>query len=232
MKYMTFNSSCSYAGIANLLSFYGVDTEDRTIALEMGLPFLFDYEDGCYVSGPMLQSAKWFNIYLETLGYTMTEREVNRYKLCDYLRDLQYAMLGIYVRGENKHAVIYTGLKDGKFCLLNNKWKESDEPDTLLLSEQELLQRVNEKVTVANLNKTACDIRASMNTLFRAILLDSITMLELIGETQISRKLKIVQGQFMDAVKQNRPLQLDQCLDIALLKSAIEEYINLICARA
>ena len=175
-------------------------------------------------------------------------------------------MLGIYVRGENKHAVIYTGLKDGKFCLLNNKWKESDEPDTLLLSEQELLQRVNEKVTVANLNKTACetvktesmaehsaavlrslyneiagfcarerssaDIRASMNTLFRAILLDSITMLELIGETQISRKLKIVQGQFMDAVKQNRPLQLDQCLDIALLKSAIEEYINLICARA
>ena len=45
MKYMTFNSSCSYAGLANLLSFYGVDIEDREIALQMGLPFLFDYMD-------------------------------------------------------------------------------------------------------------------------------------------------------------------------------------------
>ena len=56
VKYMTFNSSCSYAGVANLLSFYGIDTDDRTIALEMGLPFFFDCEDGCYSSGPMLQS--------------------------------------------------------------------------------------------------------------------------------------------------------------------------------
>ena len=64
MKYMTFNSSCSYAGLANLLSFYGIDIEDRKIALEMDLPFLFDCEDGCYVSGPMLQGEKWFNLYL------------------------------------------------------------------------------------------------------------------------------------------------------------------------
>ena len=264
MKYMTFNSSCSYAGVANLLSFYGIDTEDRTIALEMGLPFLFDYEDGRYFSGPMLQSAKWFNLYLKTIGYTMTEKEVNKEQICDYLRDLQYAMLGIYVSERNKHAVIYTGMKDGRFCMLNNKWEQSDEPDTLLLSEQELSQRVDGIVTVAVLEKTACetvktesvvkrsiavlqslakeiadfcsqkkspmDIRSSMNTLFRAILLDGITMLDLIGETQISQKLKIVQGQFMNAVKENNPLQLDQRLDMALLNSAITEYIDLIFA--
>ena len=264
MKYMTFNSSCSYAGVANLLSFYGIDTEDRTIALEMGLPFLFDYEDGCYLSGPMLQGAKWFNLYLKTIGYTMTEKEVNKEQACDYLRDLQYAMLGIYVSERNKHAVIYTGMKDGRFCMLNNKWEQSDEPDTLLLSGQELSQRVDGIVTVAVLEKTACetvktesvvkrsiavlqslakeiadfcsqekspmDIRSSMNTLFRAILLDGITMLDLIGETQISQKLKIVQGQFMNAVKENNPLQLDQRLDMALLNSAITEYIDLIFA--
>ena len=266
MKYMTFNSSCSYAGIANLLSFYGIDTEDRTIALEMGLPFLFDYEEGCYFSGPMLQGAKWFNLYLKPIGYTMTEKEVNKEQLCGYLRDLQYAMLGIYVSERNKHAVVYTGMRDGKFCMLNNKWEQSDEPDTLLFSEQELLRRVDEKVTVGVLNKTACeavkaestvkhsiavlqslakeiadfcsqerlstDIRLSMNTLFRAILLDGITMLDLIGETQISQKLKIVQGQFMNAVKENKPLQLDQRLDMALLDSAITEYINLIRVHA
>lgn len=266
MKYMTFNSSCSYAGLANLLSLYGTDTEDRKIALEMGLPFLFDYENGCYFSGPMLQGEKWFNLYLKTVGYAMTEKEVNKEQLCIYLRDLQYAMLGVYVSEGNKHAVIYTGMKDGKFCMLNNKWEQADVPDTLLLSEQELLQRVDETVMVAVLDKTACepvkteslmersisvlqtlaqeiagfcsrekssvDIRSSMNTLFRAILLDGITMLDLIGETQISQKLKIVQGQFMNAVKENKPLQLNQSLDIALLNSAITEYIDIIRAHA
>ncbi|MBD5527956.1 MAG: hypothetical protein HDR02_06025 [Lachnospiraceae bacterium] len=266
MKYMTFNSSCSYAGLANLLSFYGIDTEDRKIALEMGLPFLFNYEDGSYFSGPMLQGEKWFNLYLKTIGYAMMEKEVNKKQICVYLRNLQYAMLGIYVSGRNKHAVIYTGMKDGKFRMLNNKWEQADEPDTLLLSEEELLQRVDETVMVAVLNKAICetvrteslmkhsisvlqmltkeiadfcsqekstkDIRLSMNTLFRAILLDGITMLDLIGETQISQKLKIVQDQFMNAVKKNKPLQLNQYLDITLLNSAITEYINLIRAHA
>ena len=262
VKYMTFNASCSYAGVANLLSLYGIDTDDRTIALEMGLPFFFDCEDGCYRSGPMLQSAKWFNLYLKPIGYSMTENEVNREQLCDYLRNLRYAMLGLRVSKRNKHAVVYTGLKDGKFCMLNNKWEQEDAPDTLLLSEQELLQRVDAVVTVAVLRKTACEtvakkglaehsitvlqalareiaafcsqeqsateIRRSMNTLFRAILLDGITMLDLIGEKEISRKLKIVQGQLMKAVREDRPLQMDQRLDLTLLQSAIAAYISLI----
>ncbi|MCD8143515.1 MAG: hypothetical protein LUD83_09635 [Clostridiales bacterium] len=41
MKYMTFPSSCTFAGVANLLAFAGVDTSDREIALGMGLPYLF-----------------------------------------------------------------------------------------------------------------------------------------------------------------------------------------------
>lgn len=35
MKYMTFNSSCSYAGVANMLDQYSVDTNDRSIAMGM-----------------------------------------------------------------------------------------------------------------------------------------------------------------------------------------------------
>ena len=234
--------------------------------LKWGCRFCLTTKMDVIFRGAMLQSEKWFNLYLKPIGYTMTEKEVNKEQICAYLRDLQYAMLGIYVSEGKKHAVIYTGMKDGKFCMLNNKWEQADEPDTLLLSEQELFQRVDEIVMVAVLNKTACetiktksmvkhsisvlqslakeiadfcsrekssmDIRLSMNTLFRAILLDGITMLDLIGETQISQKLKIVQGQFMNAVKENKPLQLDQCLDIALLNSAITEYINLICVHA
>lgn len=262
MKYMTFNSSCSYAGVANLLSFYGIDTEDRTIALTMGLPFFFDCADGCYCSGPMLQSAKWFNLYLKPIGYTMAETEVRREQICEVLRALQYAMLGLRVSEGNKHAVVYTGLKDGKFCMRNNRWEREDAPDTLLLSEQELIQRVDDVVTVAVLHESACEtveterlaehsiavlqslakdiaafctreqsaveIRRAMNTLFCAILLDGITMLDLIGETAISQKLKVVQGQLMSAVREDRPLQLDQRLDIPLLQSAMAEYISLI----
>ena len=74
MKYMTFNSSCSYTGVANMLAPYGVETDDRTIAQRMMLPYLFAKEDGEYHSGPMLQSAQWFNLYLHPIGYTMEEK--------------------------------------------------------------------------------------------------------------------------------------------------------------
>jgi len=50
MKYMTFNSSCSYAGVANMLAQYGIDTYDRTIAQKMKLPYLFAREDGAETS--------------------------------------------------------------------------------------------------------------------------------------------------------------------------------------
>ena len=39
---MTFNSSCAFAGVANMLAAYGIDKEDREIALGMQLPYLFE----------------------------------------------------------------------------------------------------------------------------------------------------------------------------------------------
>ena len=65
MKYITFNSGCAYAGLANLLEVRGVDTTDRQIALDMGLPYLFAREGEHFLSGPMLQSAAWFALYLQ-----------------------------------------------------------------------------------------------------------------------------------------------------------------------
>lgn len=78
MKYMTFNSSCSYAGLANLLSLRGLETEDRAIALDMGLPYLFAREDGRYLAGPMLQGKRWFDLFLLPRGFIMEERTVRR----------------------------------------------------------------------------------------------------------------------------------------------------------
>ena len=69
MRYMTFNSSCSYAGVANMLEYHGILVTDRQIALDMDLPFLFSDEGGVYAAGPMLQSAKWVELYLKPLGF-------------------------------------------------------------------------------------------------------------------------------------------------------------------
>ena len=57
-KYMHFNSSCSYAALAMLASEYGIDTEDVNIALEMGLPWLFDKEGDYFLAGPNLQACR------------------------------------------------------------------------------------------------------------------------------------------------------------------------------
>jgi hypothetical protein len=46
-----------------LLSDKGIDTEDTDIALEIGLPWMFDREEGYYLAGPMLQGAKWFDLF-------------------------------------------------------------------------------------------------------------------------------------------------------------------------
>lgn len=265
MKYMTFNSSCSYAGLANLLSFCGVDTEDRKIAVEMGLPYLFDVEDGSFSAGPMLQGERWFNLYLNPLGFAWKEQKIEKTRLCPLLRGMESAMLGVRVSDESKHAVIFTGMQGEKFAFLNNKWEHSDEPDALLLTEQELLDHVDDPVLVGYLvkadkkpvcisgllkhsevtlmklfneiqafcsdEKTVEELRSSMNTLFRPILLDGITMLGLIGQSALGDKLRIVQGQYRRALKENKPLRLEQYLNLGLLKEAVGEYAALIHER-
>ena len=154
MKYMTFNSSCSYAGLANLLSHHGIDTEDRTIALKMGLPYLFACEEGQYLSGPMLQGARWFNLYLHPIGFTLTEHQLSREEVCSYLQANPPAMLGLRVTQTSKHAVIYTGSREGKYYFLNNKRQFSPEPEALHLTEPDLLSRLDEMVTIGILEKT------------------------------------------------------------------------------
>lgn len=265
MKYMTFNSSCSYAGLANLLSFHGIDTEDRVIALKMGLPYLFAYEDGQYLSGPMLQGAKWFNLYLNPLGLTLSERSLSREEVCPYLQANPPAMLGLRVSPESKHAVIYTGQKDGLYQFLNNKRQNSPEPETLSLTESDLLSRLDEQAVVGALERTAptpvnyrpyleksvlvlqdlereinafCtqeqfpdSLRGSMNNLFRPILLDGMTMLELLEETEIAEPLRIIRTQLLSAIRADHPVVLHQALDMPQLNAAIVQYQKLITER-
>ena len=153
MKYMTFNSSCSYAGIANMLEQYGVDTNDRTIALAMKLPYLFSYCDGVYLSGPMLQSAEWFDLYLNPIGYELLEEVISADKIVDYLKLQKTAMFGIKTENTGKHAVVYIGTESDMLVFLNNKWEKEDSPCEIRLTEDELKQRIEAEVVVATLQE-------------------------------------------------------------------------------
>ena len=52
---MTFNSACSFAGIANMLESKGIDVEDYDIALGMELPYMAAKSESGYITGAMLQ---------------------------------------------------------------------------------------------------------------------------------------------------------------------------------
>ena len=146
MKYMHFKASCSYAALASIMELNGVDTEDYIIALEIKLPWLFAKEDGAYRSGPMLQGAKWFNLWLLPRGYRMVEKLTAQEALCAYLRSHKPAMLGLQT-AQGKHAVVFTEY-DGAYRFLNPTRENSGEQTELSLSEKELLTSVDRETMV------------------------------------------------------------------------------------
>ncbi len=237
MKYMTLNSSCSYAGLANMLEHYGVDTDDRSIAMGMNLPYLFAYEDGTYMAGPMLQSAKWFNLFLNPIGLQMTETTVPAEELPCSLQQQKTAMLGLQVDAQNKHAVVYQGRQEEQLLFLNNKWETNPLYETILLTPQDLSLRVSSSVMVATLERTApqksdfvpllqnsisvlhrnlsdiqmlcsqrkpvLELRMRLHPLFRPLLLDGITMLDLLGENDLAARFSIIQKQLLTVLRQD-----------------------------
>lgn len=265
MKYITFNSACSYAGVANMLMQFGVDTDDRTIALDMGLPFLFSRDEDGFAAGPMLQCARWFNLYLHPMGFHMEEEQIPANQVPDYIKKARTAMLGIRMEHGGKHALTYVGYSENGLRFLNNKWKQEDAVDSLILSEQELIGRIDDPCTVATLRKiksarvdietemaqsinvleenlleiektaaiaqSAAALRGQLNTLFRPLLLDGITMLDLLGATDLHGKFTTIQQAFLAALRRDDP-QLLLCEHISLeeLRSAATEYKRLILA--
>lgn len=262
MKYMTFNSSCSYAGVANILECYGVNVEDRQIALGMELPYLFSCEDGVYCSGPMLQTSEWFNLYLKPKGFFMTETKLLKEEVCPFLRETRPAMLGLEVSPGRKHAVVYTGTEGDRYRFLNNKHKNSPDPESVCFTQEELLPLLSDSVPVAVLRKnrpqaadlkpylqksadillqlkqditafchreqTPQTLRAAQNTLFRAILLDGITMLELLENEEPLQTLKSLQKEYLAVLKENKTLVPADRLPLNRLEYAIDAYRELV----
>lgn len=264
MKYMTFNSSCSYAGIANMLEQYGIDTTDREIALGMKLPYLFVYDDGAYVSGPMLQKAEWFDIYLNSIGFQLIEKKISADKVADYLKEQKTAMLGIKMGNAGKHAIVYKRMEADELIFINNKWENEEVPSEIKFAEEELREKIEAEVIVAilqtikatrvslidkleeslvvlqanvseiielcNKEVTVEYLQSKLNTLFRPLFLDGITMLDLIGEKELSEAFKGMQGNLLRALRQdkNQSVRLGEYISADKLQVLAQRYAELI----
>lgn len=150
MKYMHFHFSCSFAGLANMLEEYGIDTEDAQIVLGIKLPYMLDQQEGHYLAGPMLQTKEWQNIYLKPLGFEMEEKRIHKEELLGFIKGHAPCMLGVRTIPEapSRHAVVFMGEKEGKLTFLNNKREESDEADFFCWSEEEFLRTIDREQTM------------------------------------------------------------------------------------
>lgn len=263
MKYMHFNSSCSYASIANLLYLDGIDTEDFVIALAIDLAYLLVKDGASYLAGTMLQSKEIFDIYLNPLGYEFIEENYDKDEVLKILEasDKNY-MLGVNIAQGNKHAIIFKEHKDNRFRFINNKYDDSDEPDEFVWTAEELKKRLDEKTFLAHIEK--CDVkdvdmeepllksienlgalkediinfskreisknelRESMNTLFRAALLDLVTMFLLIEEDKLMKRTKKLQKEYINVIKKGKEsLVLEKEMNISGLVDVLNEWERL-----
>lgn len=152
MKYMHFKGSCSYAGIANMLELSGYDTEDYIIANKIKLPYMFDWVDGTYLAGTRLQNKKWFNLFLNQIGFRLVEVKISSTDLVKYLQKNQPIMIGIKSH-ESKHAVIYYMHDKHDFYFINNKFENEQCPELIKMSATKLMSCVPKILTIGYLEK-------------------------------------------------------------------------------
>ncbi len=264
MKYMTFPSSCAFAGVANLLAFAGVDASDREIALGMGLPYLFaKSEQGGYLSGPMMQTGELFDLFLRPRGFRLAEQRAEPSAVPGLLTHHAPAMVGIRLGSEGKHAVIYTGRDgDGRCRFLNNRREDAPDCDRFLFTEEELLARLDAPATVGWLETVPCasvsllpylngsvqvfremrsellafcgtahtwaELRQARDPLFRPLLLDGVSMANLLGESALEETLRALQGALLAALRRGQAVAAGELLPVPALEEAMEVYFRLL----
>lgn len=245
-----------------MLEYYGIDVTDRQIALDMKLPYLFSCENGVYRSGPMLQTAEWFHLYLRPRGFSLAETELSPREACVLLQNNRPAMLGLALSPQGKHAVVSLGMENDRYKFLNNKREDSPAQELLLFTREELLPLLGDSVVIATLSKSppmAVDLKpyflnsadillrlkqdivsfcnreqspqalkTAQNTMFRAILLDAITMLELLENAEPLKTLRVLQRELLTALQEDKPLTLSDRLSMNCFENAIDAYRKLI----
>lgn len=156
MKYMTFNNSCSYAGLANLLEEFEVDIEDYQLAEEIKSAYIFKYDDELkkYISGSMLQGEIYFNYYLANKGLKFVENKLKKEEVIAYLeRSKGRKILALNMDNTSKHGVIYWGMEGKDYIFLNNKRKDSKDLDYFNYNRGQLLSRLSPSTYIGHIER-------------------------------------------------------------------------------
>lgn len=268
VKYMTFNRSCSYAGIANLLEEHNIHYEDYEIVQALSIPYLFQYlpKEDRYVAGPMIQSYPWFNYFLNSLGFDLVEEWFNPEGVITNLNEgNKRYMFSLKINPDSNlgHAVLFEGKENESYRFLNLKRKNSIEPDYYVFSEQEVINRLAPNVLMGYLVKIekpipfdlADDLKISLknldnyqkalnkfcskqqdvptlietrDTLFAPLMLDFFSMMEIIGEIELVNDIELLRTNYMNLMKENRPLLLANELPWEDLNNIISRYRKVI----
>jgi hypothetical protein len=156
MKYMTFNRSCTYSCISNLIEEYSFHFEDHEIVKSLSIPYLLIYlpDKNRYVAGGMIQSPIIFNKFLNSLSLEFIENIYTPEMAIDtFDTNEKRCMLGIQINSnmESKHSVIFVNKEKEKYRFLNPKRKNSNEPKYYLFSKDELNKKKKKNFPIGHI---------------------------------------------------------------------------------
>ena len=152
MKYVSFPSAVMLAGVAQLLSKAGIDTDDLQITLDMEAPYLLLYDEGTYRTGAGLFTCKWINqLYLLPKGFRLVETRLPQGAVPAFLRTHTSVLLHLEVANNLRHMVVFDAYRQGRYEFINLKSETSREPDHLSLSMPMLKRRLKETVILLTL---------------------------------------------------------------------------------
>lgn len=143
MKYMTFQNSCSFCCLANMLAEFDVDTTDREIVLEAGLPYIFRYEKrtDSFMTGTMLQTSADYNRAIKQHGFLFVDCLIPKIDVTSFLAAHPSCMIGLSA-AHGKNAMVFIGMEGSDFCFLNPHREADGQQDYVLLSEADILSRI------------------------------------------------------------------------------------------
>lgn len=154
MKYMSFSRSCPYTCLAYMIEDYDLDYTDKDIAIEMKLAYLFynDAKNNEYLSGAMLQGKRWFDLFLNRHSFEFVENKYNKVDAITIIKkSVRKLMIGMNLK-TGKHAMVYCPSSTQLFRFFNPHYENDDALDFLILSESELLDLLDDEVTIGYIN--------------------------------------------------------------------------------
>ncbi|MBO4915993.1 MAG: hypothetical protein J5449_12405, partial [Oscillospiraceae bacterium] len=216
---------------------------------------------GCFAAGPMLQEAKWFDLWLRPRAFRMNEVILEPDELLPHLEEHSPVMLGLRTP-QGKHAVVFEQCENGLYRFFNPVHEGSRESASLILDANELRERVEPpiavgevlatepfqpdmrplfKASVAAMRENYAQIEAfaaekhehseyasAMDELFRPLLLDGVTMLELAGETELAQSFSELRSALLSFVRSPQDAPLSDVVSMSRLRELVEAYVRLI----